>query len=120
MFVIDQSKIQKLMENQERTYVDRVIDFLQKEFSNAAAMERTDLTEPVSAQVGKAVGYGLETEYQSCIYVMSAWIFGVDFDLDFPAATEVLNHPHMPADDKTDWLVEWSQTMLDTLTEREA
>jgi hypothetical protein len=120
MQIIRKEMLQRFAEKQETEYVDRVIAFLQEQFSNAKTMDASELRGPVAAQVEKSKSYGLYTEYHGCMYVVTAWMFGTDFDSHFPAATEVLNHPEMPADDKAEWLHEWSQEMLNTLTEGRA
>lgn len=117
MFIINNHTMEAFAARQEAEYVDRVIGFLQEQFKNAASKDPASLRQPVQEQITRGKAYGLETEYQGCIYVTTAWILGTDFDQSHPAAADVLSRSDLTPDQKTQWLQDYTQAMLDTLVE---
>ena len=50
------------------------------------------------------------------MYIVTAFVLGRDFDERMEAAREVLPSPLYTADDKSEWLSQWTQAMVDALT----
>ncbi len=80
-------------------------------------MPVAELEEGVAPQVSRAVAYGLERDDQVAIYAMTAWVLGEDFPERFTAAGAVLNARDTTPEDKTEWLEQWTQTLLEKLEE---
>jgi hypothetical protein len=103
-----------LTEHGDRSYELRLTRFLQEQFADAAKEPTNRLRPDVAAQIGKARGYGLLSEQEVAIYVITAWLLGQSFDREFPAAHEVLTSP-VSAELKAHFLEQWSRQMFEEL-----
>ena len=88
---------------------------LRSEHPESREVPRDEMEENVRLLLTKAESYGLETEEQIGTYVMVAWIMGPDFDTKYPAAVDVLPATHFSAEEKSEWLVEWSDRIISAL-----
>jgi hypothetical protein len=68
----------------------------------------------------KAYSYGFEAEDDLAIYIVTAYLLGVNFDREFPAATQILTDPAFSAHEKAQQLQSWTQELLKTLEEEQA
>jgi len=102
-------------ENAKALFVGQMIAFLQEQFPAAAAERQEDLLPVVELLLEKACGYGFEDEDQFGSYVVTAWLIGADFDSRFPAAQRVLNLKDLAAEQKAQWLEQWTLGMLESL-----
>ena len=93
----------------------RIADFLQNEFLDVQKIPREELMPVIHEQVSKARSYGLETERQIANYVTTAWLLGRQFDIEFPAAQEILKSSEYSPDDKSEWLAQWTTEMFSAL-----
>ena len=96
-------------------FIDRVTGFLIQRFPDAGQLERSELAEAIARQIEKAEAYGLCTERHATKYVVTAWLLGVDFDTEFPAAREVLPSKKLTAEEKVDWLQAWTTAIFAAL-----
>lgn len=100
-------------------FEERLTDFLRDEFPDAQEVPREELLPDVHEQVGKARSYSLETEQQIANYVTTAWLLGQQFDTEFSAAKEMLTSSEYSANDKAQWMVQWTTEMFAALEEND-
>ena len=115
--VIRKEQMDAFQRAAERSYEMRLVHFLQSQFPDAAHEDEASLLEGIRGQIAKARGYGLLTEQQIAAYITSAWLLGGDFDLEFPAAKQMLRSNVTP-DDKSDWLEQFTEELFDRLEQR--
>jgi hypothetical protein len=101
----------------EDEYLERVVDLLRDTFSEAASDTREELRPETERQIRKARGYGLETERQIALYVLTAVRIGPEFDVQQAPAREVLNSRQYTPDQKVEWLEAWAEWVLSTMAE---
>ena len=99
-------------------FVARLAAFLREEVPSLAALPREELDPEVERQIGKAVGYGLESERAASTYVLTAAWLGSDFDKEYAPAAAVLAANDMSEQQKADWLEGWSLEMFKRLEHR--
>ncbi len=98
-------------------FEERIADFLQEEFSDAQEVPKEELMPAIHQQVNDARSYDLETEQQIVNYVTTAWLLGEEFDTEFPAARKILMSSEHSADDKAQWLAQWTKKIFTILEE---
>jgi hypothetical protein len=98
----------------EHDFKIRLVRFLQGRFPDAAREPEASLVEALGPQIAKARGYGLITEQQIATYVTAGWLLGGDFDLEFPAAKQMLDL-NIKADEKSDWLARFTKELFQQL-----
>lgn len=113
--IIRSDQLEALARSVEENLEDRVSRFVQGQVPGLDSMRDADLRAAVSKQIAKARGYGMETESDLALYVAAAAMLGGNFDAEFPAATEILNSPVLPASMKADWLAEWTEAIFKAL-----
>jgi hypothetical protein len=111
---IRKEQIAALNTGQAENFDRRMAAFLQEQFEEAAEEPVEELLPVIEAQTEKANRYGLTTEQDVASYVITAYLLGLDFDTEFPAAQEVLT-AQVPAENKAVFLEEWTKEMLETL-----
>lgn len=94
----------------------RFCDFLQEQFVDAAALGREQLLDGVLEQLGRAGGHGLQTQRHLLCYVVTAWLLGARFDEVLPAPRLVLDDLEYTADEKIEWLEDWTVELLHRLS----
>jgi hypothetical protein len=99
----------------EADFERRLADFLRQHVPGMEDSTVADIRPVVASQLEKARTYGLATEQELAVYVSVAALLGESFDVEFPAATQVLTSPVLPAAMKADWLSEWSEAILQEL-----
>jgi hypothetical protein len=112
---IREDQMDALAESQAELFDERLARFLRGQFPEAADEPPEELRAAVREQVMKAEGYGLTTERQAAVYVTCAWLLGLDFDADFPAALDMLASEEYPPEDKADWLERWAESLFGAL-----
>lgn len=95
----------------------RIADFLQSQFPDAEEVSQEELLPVIQKQIKNAQVYGLRTEQQIVIYVVTSWLLGEQFDTEFPAAQEMLKSSEYSPADKSEWLVQWTEEMFTILDE---
>jgi len=98
-------------------FQNRVIDFLHSSFPDSVQMEQAELREGVAFMLEKATHYGLQTEIDQVNYVVTAYLLGLNFDTEMPAATEILTDKYLSGTQKADWLQQWTQQLFQVLAE---
>lgn len=98
-------------------FLERAVNFLYENFPESLDEDSNELTEAIGEQLEKADTYGLITEQQVMTYITSAWLLGPEFDTEFPAAQEMLNSKEFSADEKTQWLAEWTEAIFASFEE---
>jgi len=117
MLKIRSEQMVSLQSAEEKRFLDRLVDFLQSEYDEAKKVSPDDLRPIVEQQIKNAQKYGLVTEQQAAIYVITAWLMGEKFDVEFDAPREVLpSHLYTP-DDKAEWLSQWTEAVFLALEE---
>lgn len=92
-----------------------LIAFLAEQFESARAMPPAELASAVDLCIGKAESYGLTRGEDVATFAVTAYLLGLDFDRDFPAATNVLLSPVLTSADKAQWLCEWTAELFRTV-----
>lgn len=100
-------------------FIQRAITFLYENFPESLDEDTDELTEIVGVLIEKAETYGLVTEQQAMNYIVTAWLLGVDFDKEFPAAEETLNSKDFTPDEKSEWLAKWTEEIFATFEKEE-
>ena len=100
-------------------FIERAIAFLYENFPESLDEDADELTETVGLLIEQAEKYGLETEQQVMTYITTAWLLGVNFDEEFPAANETLNSKDFTPDEKADWLAKWTEDIFAAFEEEE-
>lgn len=113
--IIRPEQLKALARPVEENLEERLSRFVQERVPGLDSMSEPELRRAVGEQIDKARGYGMETESDLALYVATAAMLGPNFDVEFPAATEILNSPVLPASMKTDWLVEWTEAIFKAL-----
>jgi hypothetical protein len=101
----------------EERFADRLVNFLQEQFPDAAAEPRGFLKAALVEQIGRAREYGFTTEAQLSTYAITAWLLGATFDEDMPAAHDMLTSQMHSPDDKALWLERFTEKLFRTLEE---
>ena len=100
-------------------FIERAIAFLYDKFPESLEEDTDELTEIVGVLIEKAETYGLVTEQHAMNYIVTAWLLGIDFDTEFPAAQETLSSNEFTPDEKSDWLAEWTEKIFAAFEEGE-
>ena len=87
---------------------------LRQSFRDASEEPLEEIVPQVDAQIQNASRYGRTSEFDACVYALTAWVTGAEFDSLYPAAHEVLTSTMTP-EEKSKWLYEWLQAMIHTL-----
>lgn len=87
-----------------RRFPQRVADFLREWFPDAEAMPQAALAREVEALLARARSWGLVTEEQLVVFVVTAWSTSKTFDVDSKEANFYLSAPQLGPDDKARWL----------------
>ena len=107
-------KIREAQVDQLAPFRRRIRDLLRRHFPETREIPARQTDAAISRQIKEGRTYGLWTERQLAIYVLTAFLLGEDFDVKFPAANAVLRSGLEP-DAKVDWVEAWSREMFDTL-----
>lgn len=94
----------------------RFADFLRENFPDAVALPHESLLDAVIEQMERARAHGLQEERHQLCYLVTAWLLGARFDQDFAAPRLVLDDPAYNADEKAEWLEDWSIELLQRLS----
>ncbi len=95
----------------------RIADFLQSQFQDAEEVSQEELLPVIQKKIKNAQVYGLLTEQQIVIYVVTSWLLGEHFDTEFIAAQEMLKSSEYSPADKSKWLVQWTEEMFKIMDE---
>jgi hypothetical protein len=100
-------------------FLERAVKFLYENFPDSLDEDPDELTESVGSLLEKADSYGLVTEQQAMTYITSAWLLGLDFDTEFPAAKKNLKSKDLTPDEKANWLAKWTEKIFAAFEEEE-
>jgi hypothetical protein len=95
-------------------FESRLVDFLHTKFPETKSEPAEEFKNAIHQQALNAQKYGLETEQDIAVYVTTAWLLGEHFDTEFPAAQVELTSK-ASAQEKAQWLEDWTTKMLDIL-----
>lgn len=100
----------------EVRYVQRLVNFLHETCPESVKVPEDKLKGQIQDKlIPRGRSYGLVTERQLSFFTLSAWYMGPDFDLNYPAARQVLNDPSMMPEAKSIWLADWTNNYLKAL-----
>lgn len=111
---IRKQQMHALQRQQGIAYELRLARFLREQFPDAARESEAALIDGIRTLVANARRYGLASEQQIAIYVVSGWLLGDRFDEEFPAAKQILG-ADMPAEEKSQLLERFTEELFDTL-----
>jgi hypothetical protein len=101
--------------NTSDNFLQRLLAFLHTQFPDSLEIPPQELADAVRFMLEKAVSYGFETEVDQVNYVVTAYLLGLHFDTEFPAATEVLTDSALTGTEKANWLQQWTEKLFATL-----
>lgn len=102
----------------DTTMAQKVEDVLRLEFNeDVEALDRKELSKIIHEQIQLAREYGLTRELNIATFVVTAWVLGLEFDTQIPAANECLTNEDMTQDDKATWLEQFTNVLLTKLAE---
>jgi hypothetical protein len=107
-----------LEESAKKRLAERIANFLRRSFRDAEYLPTADLAPAVQEACKRSSRYGLTTDRGIAFFVIAAWIFGEQFDIDSPEVNQVLGDMSRPEADKIDWLAAYSKRRFDELCER--
>ncbi|HET6229875.1 MAG TPA: hypothetical protein VFE05_07400 [Longimicrobiaceae bacterium] len=94
----------------------RLAAFLSELFPDAQELPHAELTGSVREQIGRSINYGFVAEEDVASYVVTAWLLGKSFDIDFPAAVQILHSLDVP-EVRAARLEEWTKVLFAALEE---
>jgi hypothetical protein len=111
------NNLQKITMNDSQTTElgKRIASFLNNQFEETKKIPKENFLPVVKQQITKSLTYGFEMESQVATYVTTAWLLGLDFDTEFPAASDVLNSSEYTAEEKANFLESWTIEMFKVL-----
>lgn len=104
MTKLSKRTINTVVQEQITRFVNSIMAMLEREFSVDIDQHREALFESVQKQVENALGYGLSTDYELLIYVLTAVFVDSEFDQRIPAARKRLRDPSLNGNQKANWL----------------
>ena len=115
MLKIRKEQMANLSGRRTEQFVERIADFLHEEYPETEDIPHEEFLATIHRQTNRADSYGLTTEQQVATYVTCAWLLGLDFDSEFPAAQEVLTSDQHSPEAKREWLAEWTEAIFAAL-----
>ena len=112
MLKFSNTQLRQLEEGALRRFAVVSCAFLAEHFPDAAEVPPAQLLESALEQFGRARRHGLGTERQLLGYLITAWLLGSSFDEVFMPPRLVLGDPAYSADEKVEWLEEWTVEFL--------
>jgi hypothetical protein len=95
-----------------RELEQKIESLLQNNFSDENTKLPKNLQPTIHEQIIHAYLYGFKTEQQFTNYVVTAWQFGREFDLEFPGVKEIMESSNLEPDEKSKWLTQWTNNMI--------
>jgi hypothetical protein len=105
--------------NESYPFEERVKNYLYETFPDAQDIPNEQMISTVLDLLEKAYAYGFEAEDDLAIYIVTAYLLGVNFDSEFPAAKHILTDPAFSANEKAEQLQFWTHELLKTLEEEQ-
>ncbi len=99
------------------TIETRLLNFLHVLFPESAQIPDEELTKTLQSLLEKASGYGFEAENDLAVYIITAYLLGVDFDTEFPVVSKILSQPAQTASEKAKNLQSWTRQLLQAGTD---
>ncbi len=90
----------------------KLLKFLHVLFPESVEIPDEELIKTLQSLLEKASGYGFEEENDFAVYIITAYLLGVDFDTEFAAVSEILSEAGVAASDKAKNLQKWTQQLL--------
>lgn len=115
MLKIRQEQMANLAGRRSQQFEESIARFLEQKFPEAKAIPHEEFIATIHRQTNRADAYGLATEQQVATYVTCAWLLGLDFDSEFPAAQQVLTSDQHSPEAKREWLAEWTEAIFTAL-----
>ena len=94
------------------TIETKLLNFLHGLFPESAEIPDEELIKTLQSLLEKASGYGLESENDFTVYIITAYLLGVDFDTESPAVSKILSETGVTASEKARNLQNWTQQLL--------
>lgn len=107
-------KAQRLQALADAGLISRLKAFLNEAYPDSLKVPAVQMETVLREQLLRCQGYGLTTERQASIYVVTVWLLGERFDEEHPAAAEILTCD-ADANLKVQLLEDWTLLLLRTL-----
>ena len=101
--------------NHTTSFETRLVHFLHETFPDSLDMLEGELEDAVAGLVEKARSYRMNDEASIAVYVTTAYLLGVQFDTQFPAAAKILNDHSYGAAEKAELLESWTKELFQAL-----
>lgn len=103
--------------NTSDNFQQRLIEYLHSQFPDSLEIPSQELYDSVSFILEKAAYYGFETEADQAAYAVTAYMLGLHFDTEFPAATEILTNGSLTGTEKANQLQYFTEKLFAALEE---
>jgi len=101
----------------QRQFAWRMREILNEAFQESKEIPASELEDALIELSEHAEEYGLNLETEVAPYIVCAWLFGFDFDINFPFVRSLLSDGDMSALDKAEWLWDFAEEGIDILEE---
>lgn len=90
----------------------KLLNFLHALFPESIEIPDEELIKTLQSVLEKASNYGFDAESDFAIYIITAYLLGVDFDTEFPVVNAILSAPGVIASQKAENLQNWTHHFL--------
>ena len=90
MFVFRDKISENFVKRSQKDFERRMVSFMKEEFDDTVKDSDRDLGEAVHNLTEKAFSYGLTSERSVGIFIITAWYFGLNFDVAYNKPKEIL------------------------------
>ncbi len=118
MFTISENTFSKLSVAQTENFINSVMRVFEEQYGFDVQANREPLRESLLSQIEKARSYGLVTEKQVFVYILTAVFIDSQFDQHISQARKVLTSKTLNGDKKAKWLEQFTITLYEELENR--
>lgn len=108
MQTIRPQQIETFEQQQEASFLDRLVRFLHQHFPESAQEPQDAFRQTLKTLAQQSEAWGLTNEDEIARYCITAWLLGVDFVEEFPVASEILGNTGMIAEERSTRLLDWA------------
>ncbi len=117
--IIRTEQLSPLSRKLDADYLDKLTALLRQESVDARNEPVESFRKDVERMLQKAQQFGLVTERDAAVFVITAFLLGEGFDREFAAAGRVLSASDLTGGNKAAWLEQWTSLMFEALGKAE-
>jgi hypothetical protein len=111
MLIFNNDQLVGLASNNRENFISNLSEILRDELDEIKKMDVDELRNDIIKQIKKANFYGFTLNSTVASYVISAFLMGENFDIDFKAASDIL-HKSIKQNEKIRRLEDWVHTIF--------